>query len=77
MLGNLEAEAGNVAGAEVAYIQVVERAQAADETLRVRALDVYRQACLKLARIYRADGRDADATKLIRTMQNRIELAKP
>ena len=77
MLGNLEAEAGDVAGAEAAYVRVVERAPAAVETLGVRALDVYRQACLKLARIYRADGRDADAKKLIRTMQNRLELAAP
>ena len=72
MLGNLAWEAGDLEAAEQAYDTVLDQALAAAPRLGRRALAVYRQACLRQTRLYRATGRSVEAERLVRAMRGRL-----
>lgn len=72
MLGNLAWEAGDLERAEQAYDKVINDALAAAPRLGRRALGVYRQACLRQTRLYRATGRELEAERLVRAMRARL-----
>jgi len=71
--GTLHEESGDLDSAEAAYNDAAERAVEAAGTLGEAALNVYRQACLKLARLYRTSGRQHLADRVRREMRARLE----
>ena len=72
LLGKLYEDDGANEAAEAAYKNAVDDAAAAG----VSAANIYRQACLSLARFYRKLGRDADADALARVMKTQLDGAK-
>lgn len=72
MQGDLEERKGDLVAAEAAYKELTKRSWAARETLGPRAADLYRLACLRLARLYRKTGRDREADTLARTVRTRL-----
>jgi len=60
---------GAIQQAEVAYEQAMEDSRVAARTGEREAVDVYRQACLSLARVYRKGNRDREAKALARKLR--------
>ncbi len=74
MLGKLKHDAGDVEAAEAAYRAIVGQSLDIFEDLGPDSVDVYRQACLNLARLYRKTGHDKKADSLVKTMKQRLKL---
>ncbi len=72
MWGNLMQEAGELEVAETTFRSIAGQSPATLEALGPEAIDVYRQACLRLTRLYRKTGRDIEADELTRTMKQRL-----
>ena len=75
MRGTLYEESGKPEEAETAYRNAADLALEAAKTLGAPARDVYRQACIKLARYYRKSGQDVKAEDVSRELQ--LNLEKP
>lgn len=73
LLGKLYEDSGRKEAAETAYKNVADECLAISEMLGEEALNIYRQACLKLARFYRKDGRPYKADTVTRSMKFRLE----
>lgn len=58
--------------AETAYKKAMDDALAAAPVLRDDALNVYRQACLSLAQLYRRTDREPAANSLVLSMKNKL-----
>lgn len=69
MLGRLHEDGDRLDFAEAAYQEVIDRAPTLAGARGENAWDVYRQACVKLSRIYNRTYRAKDAERLARAMQ--------
>lgn len=74
LLGTLYEGKGEVVQAESAYEKAMKNSLSAFNALGPQALDVYRQSCLCLARVYRKTGRDSQADGLARRLKNNLSL---
>lgn len=66
---NLYEETGDTARAVAEYQKSIEDASKSAPTLGLDAANVYRQACLRLSRLYRQQGNEKEAEKLARRMK--------
>ena len=76
LAGSLHESEGAVQEAEAAYKKAMESSLAASERVGPRALDVYRQACLSLARLYRNTDRDSEAEAVTRDLKRALAQMK-
>ncbi len=74
MLGKIHEAAGRLQDAETCYKDCAQLALDAVESLGAPALDVYRAACLHLARLYRESGRSAEVEAVSRDMRTNLAL---
>lgn len=70
--GKLRQDSGDAQAAEAAYRRVTDMSADALKVLGAPGVDVYRQACLRLARLYRDTQRAEDAEAIAVAMRERI-----
>ncbi len=72
--GKLEESIGNMDRAENAYLTVIERIFDVTDTAEPGVEGVYRQACLRLTRLYNNTGREKEAKRVKRKMKHTLTL---
>ncbi len=74
--GKLEENIGNMDRAEDAYLTVIERVFDVPDAAEPGIEGVYRQACLRLTRLYNNTGREKEAKSIKRKMKHTLTLLR-